>query len=174
MGKAGLSPECQEGNMTAALKLALAAGLALLSFVNAGQAADTLFQIRSSTGGAAFAVTEEVIRKAGLHEYQAVLTATDGTPKRASGALLRDLIAAAGFKGSRVWATALDGYRMDLPMAEIMAVDVLAATALDGVPLSVRDRGPVWLVYPSVDHPEFRDPVHEARSVWQVKELVVE
>lgn len=49
--------------------------------------------------------------------------------------------------------------------------DVILATTVDGKQLSVRDRGPLWVVYPTGDKPELRTPVFEARSVWQLKEL---
>ena len=84
------------------------------------------------------------------------------------------MLAAAGVSGTKITARALDGYELDIPMEDVQGYDVIAATEVDGKPLSVRDRGPAWIVYPTVDHPELRDSLYEARSVWQLKELIVE
>jgi hypothetical protein len=42
---------------------------------------------------------------------------------------------------------------------------------MDGVPLSKRDKGPIWMIYPMSDHEELRDPVYNSRLIWQVVKL---
>jgi hypothetical protein len=51
---------------------------------------------------------------------------------------------------------------------------VLFALQRDGRPFSVRERGPVWVVYPWSQHPELDDRLHRQRSIWQLTEIVVE
>ena len=46
--------------------------------------------------------------------------------------------------------------------------------SLDGVPLSVRERGPIWVVYPWTDFAMLDDRVHRQRAIWQLSEIVVE
>ena len=38
----------------------------------------------------------------------------------------------------------------------------------DGKPLSRREKGPLWLMYPISDHAELRDPIYLRRLIWQV------
>lgn len=160
--------------MKSALSFALAVVIALGAFQGPSRAEDVLFTIRLTGSDATFPVTQDLLRKVGMHGYKAILPGGDGVPQMVRGPLMRDLLAASGFSGTKVWAKALDGYQMDVPMDELQHVDVLAVTEVDGERLTVRDRGPAWLVYPTVDRPDLRDPIHEARSVWQIKELLVE
>ena len=160
--------------MRTTLKFVFAFALALGLTHGFAGASDVLFSIRLKGSDTVFAVTRDLVRKVGLHGYKAVLPGGDGASQMVRGPLMRDLIAASGLTGTKIWVKALDGYEMDVPMEELKQVDVLAVTEVDGKPLTVRDRGPSWLVYPTVDRPDLRDPIHEARSVWQIKELVVE
>ena len=38
----------------------------------------------------------------------------------------------------------------------------------DGKPLSRRDKGPLWLMYPISDNAALRDPIYLRRLIWQV------
>ena len=44
---------------------------------------------------------------------------------------------------------------------------------MDGEELRVRDKGPLWIVYPRDDFPELDNRLIRSRWVWQVKELMV-
>ena len=70
-------------------------------------------------------------------------------------------------------ASALNDYTIEIPIAELRQYPVLLALDRDGQPLSVRHRGPIWLVYPWSDFPELDDRVHRQRSIWQLVELEV-
>lgn len=91
----------------------------------------------------------------------------------ATGPLMRDVLASLNLKGTTVEATALDGYQVDIPVEDFMKYDVILATRIDGKLLSVRDKGPSWIIYPVSQHPELDDTTVEAKSVWQVMNLVV-
>ena len=69
---------------------------------------------------------------------------------------------------------ALDGYEMEIPMSDFQKFDVIAATEMDGRRLDVRDLGPAWILYPNVDNPDLNGPLYASRSVWQIKEIVLE
>jgi hypothetical protein len=78
-----------------------------------------------------------------------------------------------GARGSGLRASALNDYTIEIPIAELRQYPVLLALDRDGQPLSVRHRGPIWLVYPWSDFPELDDRVHRQRSIWQLVELEV-
>lgn len=109
-----------------------------------------------------------------MKTYKAVLPSTDGVQSDVEGPLLRDVLAAAKLPGKDVAARALDNYEEVIPAEDYTRWDVLLVYKINGKTLSVRDKGPAWVVYPNVDNPTLRDPIYDARSVWQVKELVVE
>ena len=39
---------------------------------------------------------------------------------------------------------------------------------VEGAPLSRRDKGPLWLMYPISSHSELQEPVYLGRLIWQV------
>lgn len=88
------------------------------------------------------------------------------------GPLLREVLAAAGAKGSSLKVRALNDYAADVP-AEDAELDTILATKLDGKPMSVRDKGPLMLVYPFDLDPALYNEKYFSRSVWQIKEIEV-
>lgn len=95
------------------------------------------------------------------------------TARSFSGPLLREVLAAAGARGARLQATALNDYRVEIPFDDVLRYDVLLATQLDGKPMPVRDKGPLFIMYPFERHPELRTPVFFSRCAWQVNRLDV-
>ncbi len=48
------------------------------------------------------------------------------------------------------------------------------ATKVDGRALTIRDKGPLWIVYPRDHHKILQDAKYDARWVWQLNKLHVE
>lgn len=95
---------------------------------------------------------------------------TDGTPTF-TGPLARDVLSAAGVSGTIVDAGALNDYHVTLPAADFEDWDVVLAMTMDGEDLSVRDKGPLWIVYPRDEHPELANPEINSRWIWQLQSL---
>ncbi len=98
---------------------------------------------------------------------------TDGHPIFA-GILMRDILSAVGAKGESLTAIALDEYRYTIPLTDFERYPVLLAMEMNGEPMSSRDKGPMWIVYPRDDFPELDNEETDYRMVWQVRELVIE
>lgn len=107
------------------------------------------------------------------HEFATSTSVTDNRPAF-RGVLMRDILARAGARGSHVRATALNDYVIDIPVEDFHRFDVLAALYMDGVPLSPRNKGPVWIVYPRDDHRVLADIRYDMRWVWQLVALHVQ
>lgn len=88
------------------------------------------------------------------------------------GPLLREILAAVGATGSSLKIRALNDYAADVP-AEDAKLDTILATKLDGKPMSVRDKGPLMLVYPFDLDANLYNEKYFSRSVWQIKEIEV-
>jgi hypothetical protein len=84
------------------------------------------------------------------------------------GALLSDVVAAVGAEGHDLRVVAINGYEAVIPASDIAQFPIILATRIDGETLSVRDRGPVFIVYPFDLGPELRNESYFSRSVWQV------
>jgi hypothetical protein len=94
-------------------------------------------------------------------------------PRKFTGPLLRDVLAAAGAQGQTLRAVALNDYRVDIPIGDVQRYDVVLARLLDGQPMSVREKGPLFIMYPFDRQPELRNAVYFSRCVWQLKSLDV-
>jgi len=100
-------------------------------------------------------------------------TVTDGTPSF-EGFLMRDLLEQLGAEGDEVIATALNDYRVTIPLSDFHDYDVIGALSMDGEVLSPRDKGPIWIVYPRDDHSALQDIRYDTRWVWQLHALHVQ
>lgn len=90
-----------------------------------------------------------------------------------SGVLVRHLLAKFEVSNGTLRATALNDYSVDLPIDELLRYDVIIAIKRDDQYLTIRDRGPYWVIYPWKDEPELRTELHYSRSIWQLKRLDV-
>ena len=104
------------------------------------------------------------------------ITKTPWYPKAVTftGPLLRDVLAAAGASGKQISARALDDYRTLLPMSDAQNFDVILARQIDGKSLSIREKGPLFIVFPYDSKPELQGQVYLDRSAWQLKSLTIE
>ncbi len=97
--------------------------------------------------------------------------------RRMDGPLMRDVLAAAGAvpgaPGAPLRLTALNDYRVDMPFDDTQRYDVLLARLLDGRPMGVRDKGPLFVIYPFDQAPALHNVVFYSRSVWQLRTIEV-
>lgn len=94
-------------------------------------------------------------------------------PRKFSGPLLRDVLAAVGAQGSTLVAVALNDYKVEIPVEDSRRFKVVMATRLDDKPMSVREKGPLFIIYPYDDDSELRSERHYSRSAWQLRRLDV-
>jgi hypothetical protein len=90
-----------------------------------------------------------------------------------TGPLLRDVLTAAGAQGTTLRLMALNDYQVDMPYEDAQRHDVLLARLLDGKPMTVRDKGPLFVIYPFDAQPELRSAVYYGRSAWQLRTIEV-
>ncbi len=89
------------------------------------------------------------------------------------GPLVRDVLQLVEASGELVTATALNDYAVEIPSVDFEEYDVLLALLMDGERMSVRDKGPIWIVYPQDDHAELQTVEYNARWIWQLRSLNV-
>jgi hypothetical protein len=96
-------------------------------------------------------------------------------PRKFTGPLLRDVLAAVGVRtgGGMLRAVALNDYRVSIPVDDVLRYDVLLARLMDDKPMPVRDKGPLFIIYPFDHLPELRNAVYYSRAAWQLKLLEV-
>jgi hypothetical protein len=90
------------------------------------------------------------------------------------GPLGRALLEAVGASGKTLKVVALDDYAVEVPVQDLIDHDVMLATELNGKPMTVREKGPLFIIYPFDKEPGLYNEKYFARSVWQVKSIVVD
>ncbi|MGJ3258112.1 MAG: molybdopterin-dependent oxidoreductase [Rhodospirillales bacterium] len=90
------------------------------------------------------------------------------------GVLLSDLLRRVGATGETLVAYALDGYAIEIPVSDAAKYPVLLALIWNGKEMSVRNKGPIWVIYPVDEFEELKDEEFSSRSIWQLERIVVE
>lgn len=93
--------------------------------------------------------------------------------QRFEGIRLSRLLEAVGARGETLTTTALDGYGVDIPMADVERYQVFLAMKWNGEVMRPRNKGPIWIIYPITQFPEVNTEIFSIRSIWQLKTLTV-
>jgi hypothetical protein len=92
-------------------------------------------------------------------------------PRKFTGVPVRDLLHAVGSTAGTVRAVALNDYRADMPIDDLVDNGAMIAYLLDDQPIPVREKGPLVIIYPFAERADLRDAVHYSRAVWQLRRL---
>jgi hypothetical protein len=114
-----------------------------------------------------------MLERLGLARLRTRTPWTDGE-REFEGVPAQRLMEEVGATGDAVRAHALNDFESTIPLADFELYPVLLATRIDGRRLEVRDKGPIWIVYPWSTYPELDDLATRRKSVWQLRSLRVE
>lgn len=85
------------------------------------------------------------------------------------GILFSDFLKKVGLDDAEaVLVRAKDNYTQTIPRKDWTDGPLLLATRQNGKPLTLRTQGPVRLVYPLLDYPEYDTEIHKRRWVWAI------
>ncbi|WP_342077560.1 molybdopterin-dependent oxidoreductase [Yoonia sp. SS1-5] len=97
---------------------------------------------------------------------------TDG-PQVFEGVALNTLLTQLGVTTGTIVATAINDYSVEIPVSDAVAGGPMIAYKMNGATMSVRDKGPLWIVYPYDSRADYRTEVVYSRSIWQLDRLAV-
>lgn len=97
---------------------------------------------------------------------------TEG-PQRFTGLPLVALVEELGIDDGKLMATAINDYAVEVPLSDAVDGGPIIAYEANGAPMSVRDKGPLWLVYPYDSNPDYQSEVIYSRSIWQLDRIDV-
>lgn len=89
------------------------------------------------------------------------------------GVPMQDLLAAVKATGTSLSATAINDYAVAIPVEDWSKGGPVLAYERNGAPMSLREKGPLWVIYPFDSGAEFRTEVIYSRSIWQLDRIVV-
>lgn len=104
-------------------------------------------------------ITTTTIWTDGRHEFQGVSLLS-----------LTDIL---GVSNGTLLAKAVNDYSVEIPVSDAVEGGPIIAYKMDGEVMSVRDKGPLWVVYPYDSSPDYRTAVIHARSIWQLDRIEV-
>ncbi len=89
------------------------------------------------------------------------------------GVPMTRLLHAVGASGDKITAVALNDYTTEIPVSDFDRFGVILALKRNGEYMSIRDKGPLFIIYPYDSQPELQNRRYYARSAWQVARLIV-
>ncbi len=95
-------------------------------------------------------------------------------PVRFEGVRMDLLMQVVGAKGSFVTAYSLNDYITKLPISDFARFKPILALKRNGEYMPVRDKGPLFIVYPYDSDPVLQQQAYYNRSAWQIASMVVE
>ena len=114
----------------------------------------------------------DMLEKLGLVTIETTTPWYQGSMKF-EGVPMDKLMADVGAKGQHVVAYALNDYTTEIPMEDFTKHHAILALKRNGEYMPVRDKGPLFVVYPYDSDPELKSQTFYSRSAWQVARLVV-
>lgn len=114
----------------------------------------------------------EMLRALPVRRFTTTTIWTTG-PQEFTGVALSDLLAVLGADGQTLRSIALNDYAVDIPSSDAQTDGPILAYELNGEPMSIRDKGPLWVVYPYDSNSRFRTEVVYSRSIWQLNRIEI-
>jgi hypothetical protein len=90
-----------------------------------------------------------------------------------TGVSLADFAASIGVEAGHFLATAINDYTVEIPFSDAVAGGPIIAYLMDGEAMSVRDKGPLWVIYPYDSNSLYRSEVVYSRSIWQLDRVEI-
>ena len=148
-----------------------AIGMFALSFICpsvASAGGDVYLSVTNASDGFVIELTEDDLLAMEQFTVQTENEFVDGMAEF-TGPLARDVIALLNATDiETLKLTAVNDYAVDVPMSDILDYDVIFAMSQNGTRFSIRDKGPIWVIYPMSDNVELRDRVYNDRLIWQL------
>lgn len=136
--------------------------------------ADTTEDILLSVSGPEISqdLTRADLEEIGVVSFRTTTIWTDG-PQEFTGTPLNAFVAALGLEEGAMQAIAANDYAVDVPLSDAVEGGPIIAFLRNGEPMTLRDNGPLWLVYPYDQNSDYQSEIIYARSIWQLERIVV-
>lgn len=94
-------------------------------------------------------------------------------PQTFSGVSLKAFLSSQGIESGTILASAINDYTVEIPVSDATIDGPMIAYRLNGEEMSIRDKGPLWIVYPYDSKPEYQAEVIYSRSIWQLDRFAI-
>lgn len=114
----------------------------------------------------------ETFTALGLETVKTTTIWTDGV-QTFEGVPLSTIVELLGIEDGVLKATAINDYTVEIPVSDAVDGGPIIAVRLNGEEMSVRDKGPLWVIYPYDSSDDYRTEVIYSRSIWQLDRIEV-
>ena len=128
--------------------------------------------ISKTNVGATAVFDREMLVEMGATEIITETIWTEGV-QTFEGVSLATLLSHLDVTEGNLLATAINDYTVEIPVSDAIEGGPIIAYAVDGKPMSVRDKGPLWVIYPYDSSADYRSEVIYSRSIWQLDRIEV-
>ena len=115
----------------------------------------------------------QMLEALGVSELELTTPWTEGRQKFV-GVLGSKILDAVGAEGGTIVARAINDYQVKIPLSDLRKYPVLFALKQNGAYMRVRDKGPIWIIYPRESYPELDTDLITDRWVWQLSQIVIQ
>ena len=89
------------------------------------------------------------------------------------GVAIKDLLRAVAATGEISEFTALNDYTVRIPLNDFSQFGAIIAYKVNGKMMGVRDKGPLWVIYPLDAHTQLQNAQYRDRMIWQLRSITV-
>ncbi|MEM9440668.1 MAG: molybdopterin-dependent oxidoreductase [Pseudomonadota bacterium] len=115
----------------------------------------------------------DMLQSIGVVEFETRTPWTEGDV-RFTGISVAALLERVSPSGASVRAVAANDYVANIPIAILRDGGAILAMQMDGEPLTLRNKGPLWIIFPWSDKPELdRIEIHNY-AVWQLLSMQIQ
>jgi len=132
----------------------------------------TLLEINASSEGINKKYTLEALLTLPQYDVQTKLPWTQEAHIY-SGPYLKDVLQSAKVEGGQLTLEALDYYSVSLDFQKIAKFNPILALKKDGKALTIRSKGPIWLILPIDDYPQLNAAIYNDYMVWHLVKISV-
>lgn len=108
----------------------------------------------------------------GMTTIRTTTSWTDGVVEF-TGPTVASVLDAVGATRTTLHAVAMNDFAVDLDGDELRRYGAILAMRQDGMQLSLRDKGPLWVVLPRDQHPELMDEANNSKWIWQLRSIEI-
>lgn len=123
--------------------------------------------IEATNDGDAAKFDLDMLRALGPTEVKTSTIWTEGE-QTFVGVSLDALMAAVGVDEGVIRASAINDYTVEIPVSDAVEGGPIVAYELNGDTMSVREKGPLWVIYPYDANSDYRSELIYGRSIWQL------
>ncbi len=91
-----------------------------------------------------------------------------------TGPSLSKVLNAVGAQGTVLKMTAMNKYETSVPFGDAADFGPVLARRANGNELTVRQKGPLFMIYPFDKMPQLKSDTYYTRSIWQLQKIMVE